>query len=468
VSAAGLTHHNQAAEEDLLSSLLRSTEAVEAVIDELHAGDFYLPKHRAIYSAVVTAYDREGTVSPIIVTHELEQTGKLNAAGGQKQIDELLTYNGNYQQAPALTKIIRQHAGIRAAAVAGDALTNLSAKGVAANLDPDQMLEQAERLMSEAYESRGANEFISITDLISDEIHEINQNTKDGTERAGTPTGIHDFDHAYRGLWPGQLVVVAGITGEGKSALAVQVSHHVAKQDLGVLYFTLEMPREDVVRRILSREAKIDYRALLMGMLDTDQAFRLTLTGAEIASKAKSQMVIRDHGPFTLTAIKTAIRRYQRQLNSRGSKLGLVVIDHIGLIPAGDDLTKTGSENRNLQIATITRELKTLAMELGTPILALSQFNRDHAKRASKRPVLSDLRDSGAIEQDADIVAFIHREATHNPDTLDHGAVELIIAKARNGEPQTINLHWVGKHMTFRNHEPAPTLTDVSSSEAVA
>lgn len=415
--------------------MMMAPKAIIAAQDAgLRPDHFSRPSQGLICRAIYRIDARGETPDAITVISELEKHGKLDSAGGKQAVftpTQVVTSTAN--------------AGSYASIIV-EAAVNRNLKRAATQIvelvdGPGEALEkvsQAESLVAAVNDTAEAQEAQTMADSVEQVFADIEAAYKSGAERRGLATGFTRIDKMTRGLFPGQLIIVAAGTGMGKSTFAQNIVEFAAKKGKGAALFSLEMSNEEVALRIISNLSRVPYDHIQTAKLDSGEYHRLT----EAVEKLKTLPIYgRDEAQVTMANIRAQARRLKRQ-----KQIELLVIDYLQLmVPDGKP------ENQNVAIGQITRGLKLLARELAVPVIALSQLNRGIATRSEKRPVLSDLRDSGSIEQDADCVMFIHREEYYDPETTAKGEAEVIIAKQRQGPTGTVKLAFVGNTFRFAN-----------------
>jgi replicative DNA helicase len=439
--------HSIEAEQSLLGALLISNQAFEDV-SWLGASAFYQDNHRRIWSAICRLIEMGKAADIVTLCEELKKHGDLDKAGGAAYIAGLA------QNTPSALNL-RRYADIVAAKAVQRKLMQVGNEIAESALspgvrEPEQLLDEAETKIFGLSENthRGKAGPKGIASLLSKVYERIDHlhNQDNQSDVIGVPTGFADLDVKTAGLQPGDLVIVAGRPSMGKTAFALNIAEHVAvKVQLPVAIFSMEMSGTQLSQRLLSSIAKVDAQRLRTGRLNDDEWADLT-SGMSVLHEARIE--IDDSAALTGLEVRSRARRLKRQYG----KLGLVVIDYLQLMAA------TGQgENRATEISEISRSLKAMAKELDVPVILLSQLNREVDKRHGRRPMMSDLRESGAIEQDADTILFLYREEVYEPDCEEHlkGVAEVIIGKQRNGPIGKVLLTFLGRYTRFTNHAPA-------------
>jgi replicative DNA helicase len=444
-SSSRVPPHNLEAERSVLGAILVNNDALDRVRDTgIEARDFYRDAHTKIYEAACALADRREPVDLVTLSSALRDRGAFEAVGGTGFLTTLFDDAFAAGNAANYAKIVREKAVQRRMISACSEIIQEAFEGIE---DLDTYLDDAEQKVFNVAEIHQSSSVIELKDVLFQNMAQIEELALRKEEVTGVPTGFTEFDRLTTGMHPGQVMVLAARPGMGKTAWFVSALHHgaVAKKNVAAL-FSLEMSKEELGFRFLSGLSRIDSRKLKLGRL-SDRDWHKLAEAADQLSKAK--IFIDDTGGMTVMDIRARCRR----LKAREGKLDLVVIDYLQLM-RGSKGSQKGELNREREISEISRGLKELAKELQVPIIALSQLNRGVESRQDKRPVLSDLRESGAIEQDADIVSFIHRDDYYNKESEHKGVAEIIVAKNRHGEQGTIRLAWLGQYMLFANLAP--------------
>jgi replicative DNA helicase len=435
---APIPPQNLDAEESVLGAMMLSPVAIGAVTEtsNLSAADFYRESHGHVYRAILALYAKGDPVDAITVVDELDRTSTLEAAGGAERVHELAALVPAASNAGHYARIVSEMATLRGLIRAGNDIARL---GFDRPGETIELVDQAESIVFNLSQQRVSTEFEHIDDLLKDSFETITKLYEAGSEITGTPAGFRDVDRLTSGFQPGNLIVVAARPSMGKSALALCVAANVAvRHETPVALFTLEMSKSEVTQRLMCSEGKVESQRLRTGKLAADDWPRLT---AACDKLAKAPIYVDDTGSITMMEIRSKLRR----LKMREPRLGLVIVDYLQLMTSG-----TSVENRVQEVSQISRSLKVLARDLEVPIVALSQLSRAVEQRHDKRPILSDLRESGSIEQDADLVMFVYRDEYYNPDDTDAaGIAELILAKHRNGATGTEKLAFQRRYAKF-------------------
>ena len=426
--------HNLEAEESVLGSMLLATDAIAAVIEIVQPEDFYRSAHEKIFRTALDLYAKGEPVDAITVVEELKRRDHLGDVGGHLYIHNLVESVPTTASAAFYAKIVSEHALLRRLIDAG---SKIISKAYSIPEDPKQAADEAENLVYQVSRHKDQNEVVSLTALIDHSIEELEKLHERESAFAGVPTGFTDLDHMMSGLQPGNLIVVAARPGVGKSSLVTNLARNVAVDaHVPVAMFSLEMSRWEIGMRLLCAEARVPWDKVRSARVGPEDWHHI-VEGAEVLHEAPLHVV--DAGNVNIVDIRAKARRLKSKDN-----LGLIIVDYLQLMSSHQR-----SENRQTEIAEISRSLKLLAKELEIPVIAVSQLNRDPERRQDKRPQLSDLRESGAIEQDSDVVIFIHREDSEDPQTK--GTARLIIAKHRNGPTGEVQLTFLPHLTQFRN-----------------
>jgi replicative DNA helicase len=433
---------NLEAEESVLGAMMLSPGAIGAVSEILDAGDFYRESHAKIYRAALSLYAKGEPVDAITLVDELEERGDLVDAGSRTRIHELAALVPASANAGHYARIVREMATLRGLIRAGGEISGLGWERPGETTD---LVDRAEQIVFDLSQSRVTSEFSHIEELLKDSFERITALYEAGAEVTGTPSGFRDLDRLTSGFQPGNLIIVAARPSMGKSGLGLCIAANLAvRAEVPVAIFTLEMSKSEVTQRLMCSEAKVESQRLRTGKLAADDWPRLT---AACDRLAKAPIYVDDTGSITMMEIRSKARR----LKSREPGLGLIVVDYLQLMTSGASV-----ENRVQEVSQISRQLKVLARDLDVPILAMSQLSRAVEQRHDKRPILSDLRESGSIEQDADLVTFIYRDEYYNPEETDQqGIAEVHLAKHRNGPTDTVKLSFLKRYAKFADLAPA-------------
>jgi len=427
---------NLDAEESVLGAMMLSPGAIGAVSEVLSPGDFYRESHSKIYKAALGLYAKGEPVDAITLADELEERGELDDVGGRVRVNELAALVPAASNAPHYARIVREMATLRGLIRVG---TEIARLGMDRDGEAVELVDRAEQVLFELSQSRVQSEFSHIEDLLKESFERITALYESGADVTGIASGFRELDHLTSGFQPGNLIILAARPSMGKSGLAMCMAANIAvRQQVPVALFTLEMSKSEVAQRLMCSEAKVESQRLRTGKLAPEDWPRLTSACDKLA---KSPIYVDDSGSITMMEIRSKARR----LKSREPGLGLIVVDYLQLMTSG-----SSAENRVQEVSQISRSLKVLARDLDVPILALSQLSRAVEQRHDKRPILSDLRESGSIEQDADLVMFIYRDEYYNPEETDQqGLAEVALSKHRNGPTGVVKLSFLKRFAKF-------------------
>jgi replicative DNA helicase len=447
LEALKLPPHSVEAEQSVLGGILLDTSAWDKVTDLLNETDFYRSEHRLIWHHIGRLSEQARPVDVITLAESLESNGELDKAGGLSYLGSLAQNVPSAANIRRYAEIVRERAIMRKLVEVGSDIASSAYNP--SGRDAGQLLDEAESKVMQIAEQgdRGKQGFIAIPPLLTQVVERIETlyGREDASEVTGVSTGFTDLDSKTSGLQPGDLIIVAGRPSMGKTAFSINIAETVALEGKPVAIFSMEMGGAQLAMRMIGSVGRLNQHTLRTGRLEDDDWSRMT----HALGLLNDAPIFIDETPG-LNALE--LRSRARRLHRQNNGLGLVVIDYIQLMssPAGK-----GSENRATEISEISRSLKSLAKELQVPVIALSQLNRSLEQRPNKRPVMSDLRESGAIEQDADLILFIYRDEVYNPDTPDKGKAEIIIGKQRNGPIGAVNLTFRGEFTRFENYAPA-------------
>ena len=428
--------HDDVAEQSVLGGMLLSKDAIADVVESLRASDFYKPAHETIYEAILSLYGHGSPADAITVADELKKRGELTRVGGAAYIHTLIASVPTAANAQYYAEIVKEHAIMRRLIEAG---TKIAQLGYANETEVDTLVDQAQAEIYAVTDGNAKEDYVSFSEALEETINEIDANSNRPDGVYGVPTDFIEFDELTGGLHGGQMIVIAARPGVGKSTLALDIARSASiHHQMTTVFFSLEMSRTEVAMRILSAEGKISMGRLKKGDLDTEGWTNLATLQGRIDS---APLFIDDSPNMTLMEIRAKCRRLKQR-----NDLKLVVLDYLQLMSSGKKV-----ESRQQEVSEFSRSLKLLAKELDVPVIALSQLNRGSEQRTDKRPMVSDLRESGSIEQDADMVILLHREDMYNPDSERVGEADMIIAKHRGGPTRTIPLAFSGKYSRFNN-----------------
>jgi replicative DNA helicase len=432
--------HSIEAEQSVLGGLMLDNNAWDKIADIVNEDDFYRRDHRLIFHAIAQLVEQQSPSDVVTLSEWLDKRKELEKAGGLAYLGQLAKNTPSAANIIAYAQIVRERSILRQLISVGNDIAGSCYQ--TEGRKSEQLLDNAEKLVFEIAEkgARGRRDFVSIKDLLVKAVDKIDMLFQQDTPITGLPTGFNDFDDMTSGLQPADMVVVAGRPSMGKTTFAMNIAENAAlKTDMPVAIFSMEMPGEQLAMRLLSSLGRIDQHRVRTGKLDDDDWPRLT---SAVGLLAEAKLFIDDTPALTPNELRARARRLAREHG-----LGLIVIDYLQLMQGSGT-----RENRVNEISEISRSLKALAKELNVPVIALSQLNRSLEQRPNKRPVMSDLRESGAIEQDADVIVFIYRDEVYNEDSPDKGTAEIIIGKQRNGPIGTVRLTFLGQYTRFENH----------------
>ena len=427
------------AEQSVLGSMLVDKEVIPIVMEILKPEDFYRPDHREIYEVVIELFDRSQPIDLITVSERLKLHGKLELIGGLEYLSNIATAVPTTANVRNYSKIVEEKSLLRKLIRASSDIVDL---GFDASEEVSYIIDRAEQGIFDILQKRSSQGFIPIKDVLVDTFNKLEELYNNKGTITGISTGFVDLDFKTAGLHNTDLILIAARPAMGKTALALNLAQNVAVHSkVPVAVFSLEMSKEQLVNRMLSSEAMVDGSRMKTGQLEDNDWQKVAKA---LGPLSEAPIFIDDTPGVTITEIRAKCRRLKLEHN-----LGLVIIDYLQLMQG----SKSKSENRQQEISEISRSLKMLAKEINVPVITLSQLSRAPETRTDHRPILSDLRESGAIEQDADIVMFLYRDDYYNPETDKKNIAELIIAKHRNGSTGTVELVWLGQYTKFANLE---------------
>ncbi|MBC7293294.1 MAG: replicative DNA helicase, partial [Thermoleophilia bacterium] len=426
---------NLDAEISVLGASMLTPNVIPSVSEVVRPHYFYRQAHQKIFEVIEDLFSRGEPVDPITVSEELANRASLEAVGGRAYIHSLVTAVPAATNARHYAEIVRENYYLRSLIRVGSAIAEM---GYRREAPPTELIDRAEQMVFEISQTRVTGEFEPIGELISETFAELECMMSEGHHRVGCQTGFRDLDAIITGLQPANLIILAARPSMGKTAFALNIARNVAvDQGKGVAIFSLEMSKMEIVTRMMCSEARVDSWRVRQGMLQASEWSKLAAACTPLHA---APIFIDDSASLNLMEIRAKARR----LKARERNLGLIIVDYLQLMMAD-----TTAENRQQEISRISRGLKILARELEVPVLALSQLSRQVEQRAGNRPVLSDLRESGAIEQDADVVLFIYRDEVYNRDSPDKGIAEIIVGKQRNGPIGECKLAFIQSYTRF-------------------
>lgn len=431
--------HDLLAEQSALGGMLLSKDAVADVIETLRGPDFYIPKHELIFEAILTLYSHGEPTDVVAVTDELIKTGELQRAGGADYLHTLTSIVPTAANAGYYASIVSERALLRRLVDAGTRIVQMGYSGQGEALD---LVNNAQAEIYAVTGAEAAEDYVPLTVAVDAAVEEIEAARGRDGQMTGIPTGFSGLDQLTNGLHPGQMIIIAARPAMGKSTLALDFARAAAiKHDMPTIFFSLEMGRSEIAMRLMSAEGSIPLQAMRKGTLDSRDWTTIAATRGRIND---APLYIDDSPNMTLVEIRAKCRRLKQKAG-----LKMVVIDYLQLMTSGKRV-----ESRQQEVSEFSRALKLLAKELACPVIALSQLNRGPEQRADKKPALSDLRESGSIEQDADMVVLLHREAAYEKESPRAGEADLIVAKHRNGPTDTITVAFQGHFSRFTDMAP--------------
>ncbi len=427
---------SQEAEQAVLGSMLIDSRCVSEVVGILKPEDFYLKQNQEIYETIYQMFSYSEAIDPVTVLGKLRENGYYDEATTSKYVRQLMEITPTAANVKYYANIVRDKALLRALSrTAADISEDVFREEGSAG----SILDNAERKVFALRRGNADDELERISTVMVKLFAHLNELAQSDSEFPGYSTGLRDLDRKINGLNKSDLIIIAARPGMGKTSLALNLLSAVAKTTRKtVVFFSLEMSREQLATRLLSNESYVDSNKLITGRLDTEDWEKI---GVAAAALAQTDIRVSDNPTVTVTEMNALCRRL-------GDNLGLIVVDYLQLMTKADKESK-GGENRVTVVAEISRALKIMAKDLNVPVVCLSQLSRAAESRTDKRPMLSDLRESGAIEQDADQVLLLYRDDYYNPETADKNICECNVAKNRHGEPGVVKLQWMPQFFTF-------------------
>lgn len=430
--------HDIEAEQAVIGSMLTDQEAVYAAIERLKPEDFYREDNKQIYTAILNIYNKAEPIDIITLKAELSSMGKLDAVGGLEYIVELPEKVPTTANVDRYIKIVEEKSLLRNLIRAANEILS---SGYAQEDEVENIVDHAEKKIFDVMQKKSQKGYTTIKDVLVESFTKLEELYNQKEHITGVPTGFAELDKKTAGLHGSELILIAARPAMGKSAFALNIGSYAAtRANVPVAIFSLEMSKEQVGNRILCSEALVDSNNVRTGELNDEELGKLAETSGELS---QAPIYIDDTPGISVMEIRAKCRKLKLEKN-----IGLVIIDYLQLIQGSG---KTSS--REQEIAEISRSLKILAKEIEVPVIALSQLSRAVEARPDHRPMLSDLRESGSIEQDADIVMFLYRDDYYNEDSEKKNIAEVIIAKQRAGSTGTVDLAWLGKYTKFANLE---------------
>ncbi len=424
------------AEQAVLGALLIAGDGIARVADILKPDYFYRKSHQVVFATMLDLFERNEPIDIVTVSQELKDDGKLDNVGGRQYIADLAMSIATTANLEYYARIVHEKSLLRNLIKAGTEIVSSCYE----ETDADSAVDKAEQLIFGLAERRGLQQLMHIKNIVGESFARIEQRYENRDALSGVPSGFYDLDALTAGFQSSDLIIVAARPSMGKTALCLNVAQYVAvEHKLPVALFSLEMSKEQLVQRMLCSQAEIDANRLRTGFLQANDWQKLARAMGHLG---EAPIFIDDSAVVSALEIRAKCRR----LKAEHKSLGLIIVDYIQLMQG-----RKATDNRVQEVSEISRSLKTLARELNVPVIALSQLSRAVESRQNKRPMLSDLRESGSIEQDADIVMFIYRDEYYNPDTEHRGEAEIIIAKQRNGPTGTVELLYQASITRFLN-----------------
>ena len=445
ISALKVPPHSIEAEQSILGGLLIDNKAIDRIAGQVSASDFYRNDHRIIFTHISKLIDNNDPADIVTVAESLEQNAELTKVGGVAYLGLVAENTPTASNITGYAKIVRERSIMRNLVEVGSDIVEsaFSPQGK----DAQQLLDESESKIFQIADA-GTSEklgFIDIKELLPKAAQRIDDlyQLDDPNGVTGVPSGYSDLDQKTAGLQPGDLIIIAGRPSMGKTSLALNIAEHVGMEaGLPVAIFSMEMGAAQLTMRLLGSVGKLDQHKMRIGQLEDEDWPKLT-NALGVLNEAP---IFIDEG----SALNSyEVRARARRLHRQQGKLGLIVIDYIQLMSSANEQS---TENRATEVSEISRSLKALAKELNVPVVALSQLNRSVESRPDKRPMMSDLRESGAIEQDADVIMFIYRDEVYNPETAEKGVAEILLSKQRNGPTGIVKLTFLGQYTRFENY----------------
>ncbi len=425
---------DMAAEQSVLGAMMISKDAIADVAEVLRGADFYRPSHETIHNAIIDLYGRGEPADMVTVANELQRQGELQRVGGAPYLHTITSSVPIAANASYYAGIVREKAILRRLVDAG---TRIVQFGYAGEGDVDDLVDQAQAEVYQVTDKRNTEDYAPLSEIMDGVLDEIEAIGNRDAGLYGVPTGFADLDDLTNGLHSGQMIIVAARPAVGKSTLALDLCRAASiHNNMTSVFFSLEMTKSEITMRLLSAEARVALNHIRNGNLGDDDWNKVARSMAKVSS---APMFIDDSPNMTMMEIRSKARRLKQRHDLR-----LVVIDYMQLMTSGKKV-----ESRQLEVSEFSRQIKLLAKELEVPIIALSQLNRGPEQRSDKRPMLSDLRESGSLEQDADMVILLHREDLYERESTRPGEADLIVAKHRNGPTRDITVAFQGHYSRF-------------------
>ena len=431
--------HNLEAEKSVIGSMFMDREAALTVSEMLTADDFYQKQYGIIFESMVELYNENKPIDLVTLQDKLNEKDLPSEYSGVEFIRELVIAVPTSANVKHYAQIVKEKAVLRKLIKITESIANECYLGKD-NLET--ILEQTEKQIFNIVQSRGNSDYVDIKDVVLQSLESIEVVAKNKGSVTGISTGFIDLDYKTSGMQPSDFILIAARPSMGKTAFVLNLAEHMAvKQKVTTAIFSLEMSKDQLVKRMLAMNSRVDSQLIRTGNLKDDDWVKLIEGAREIG---ESKLILDDTPSISIAELRSKCRKYKLEHN-----LGIIMIDYLQLMSGGGKK----SESRQQEISDISRSLKALARELNVPVIALSQLSRAVEQRPDKRPMLSDLRESGAIEQDADVVMFVYRDDYYNKDSEDKGVAEIIIGKQRNGPTGTVKLKWQAELTRFANLE---------------
>ncbi len=430
--------NSREAEQAVIGSIITDSQSVAEAAEIISAEDFYYAQNREIFNTVMELFNENSVIDFVTVSDRLKQNDKFDAVGGMGYLRDAAANVPTTHHVGYYSEIIKEKSSLRKLIESANSISNMAYDG---SDGADNIMQRSEQLLYDVAAGRETRDITPIKNILLDSYEMLVENSQSKGGITGINTGFDELNRRTGGLHGGELILIAGRPGMGKSSFAVNIAEHVSIHDgKTVAIFNLEMPREQIVNRILCSQAMVNSVKMRTGDMDGDDWERI---GDVVNKVALAPLYIDDTATVTVSQIRAKCRRLKQSKD-----LALVVIDYLQLMQSGKRI-----ESRQQEISEISRSLKILSKELDVPVIALSQLSRASESRSDKRPMLSDLRESGAIEQDADMVMFLYRDDYYNKETEEKNLAECIIAKHRSGETGMFKLGWRGEFTKFQNIE---------------
>lgn len=430
--------HSSEAEQSVIGSMIMDKDAIVTASEMVTGEDFYEPRYGILFDAMIELFNEGKPVDLITLSNKLKEKDVPPEVCSLEFIRDLITAVPTSANVKHYATIVKEKSTLRQLIKVTEGITNQC------YLDKDKVetiLEETEKKVFDILQKRNTGDFVSIKDVVFHSLESIEAAAKNKGSVTGVATGFYDLDYKTAGLQPSDLILIAARPSMGKTAFVLNIAEYVAlRSNVTTAIFSLEMSKDQLVKRILSMHSKVDSQAIRSGDLSDDDWLKLVESARTIGN---SNLIIDDTSSISIGELRSKCRKFKLEHN-----LGLVIIDYLQLMSGSKR-----SESRQQEISEISRSLKALAREINAPVVALSQLSRAVEQRPDKRPMLSDLRESGAIEQDADVVMFIYRDDYYNHDSEDAGISEIIIGKQRNGPTGTVKLAWLSQYTKFANLE---------------